>query len=308
MQLPHDERLRWLVKTSAWVIERGGEPVRGLVEPTAKHFPDVFDGSAKAVHRLLRRVLGHAGLDDLDVGVQIVTPEGGVASSGCSSGACAAPASLGPGARRVSATPEGGYVVTLAAGELGHPLVLTTGLVRSVATLYLMEADALKYVDAREREATVDVAGTMLGFGVLLANGSHIVTKGCGGMKVHSATTLPTDELVVALALFCAAFEIAPAECARHLDGAVREPFAAALRFSRANASLAKRLRAEPSSLAEGAFALRKSEGLLGRLFGRGEVDAEEALAKELPRGTRDPSHAARAAKMRELAGLFDDA
>ncbi len=317
MDLPAEPRVRWILHRAAALIEQGAEPVRGLVLPTAEYFPDPFDGTPPAVAKLLARVQALAGLSDLSVELTLVSPEGETESvgGGCGTGAC------GPGGKiearidRVGRRLDGSYVVAVGTGEVRDPVVLTTALVRSVACLFMTEADAYDGIPAADREPLTDLAGVLLGFGVLLANGSHVVVKGCGGSKVHAATRMPTEEITLALAMFCKLFGVDGRVATRHLDPVPRERFADGETWARSNAAVVRRLREDPDGIRKDAFVLDQAEGWMSRLFsfGRGKraPTAEETLS-ELERSMRtttpkkqmDPE---RAKKLAELRALVDE-
>jgi hypothetical protein len=264
----------------------------------------------------MKRIQTHAGLSDLDVDLTFVTPEGETASTGgCSSGAC------GPGGKietrldRVGRREDGSYVVTIGTSEVGHPVVLTTALVRAVACMFMTEAGAYEELIPSDREPATDIAATMLGFGVLVTNGSHVVMKGCGGSKVHSATRLSTDELTLALAMFCRSFGIDTRLAHKHLDEVPREHFARAETWVRANASIVRRLREDSKGIRKDAFVLDQADSWLSRVFSFGRnkrgPTAEETLSqleRSMPSAqTRKPMDPARAKKLAELRALVDE-
>ncbi len=59
MDLPDEPQIRWILRTTAALLQHGAEPVRGLVQPTVEFFPDAFDGSPKTVAALMLRVQEH---------------------------------------------------------------------------------------------------------------------------------------------------------------------------------------------------------------------------------------------------------
>jgi hypothetical protein len=313
MELPAEPQIRWILRRAAALLDLGAEPVRGLVLPTEAYFPDRFDGSPKAVAALLSRVQEHAGLADLPVELNLVTPEGETATVGCSSGACGGSGKIEARLDRVGRRADGSYVVAVGTGEVGHPVVLTTALVRSVACMFMTEAGAYDDLPPRDREPATDLAGVLLGFGVLLANGSHVVMKGCGGAKVHAATRMPTEELGLSLAIFCQLFGVDTRVAARALDdGAPREGLALGASWATSNATLVKRLRSDPKSIVRDEFVLGEARGWLSRLFGRSKGRAasadetlaglEKALAADGPRERKiDPERAKKLAELREL-------
>ena len=176
--LPREERLRWILDSSARLISGGAEPVGGLVLPNGKSFPDHYDGSDNAVARLMKRIAKLAGLSDLEIGVRILRGNNAT-SGGCSTGACGVGGGKEEPEKRPRVEPNGdGWAVNLAASEVKNATVLTTGMVRAISHIFLTEADLYDGLDQRQREGAVDLCGVLLGFGVLLANGSHVFAKG----------------------------------------------------------------------------------------------------------------------------------
>ncbi|HRI66112.1 MAG TPA: hypothetical protein PK156_17815 [Polyangium sp.] len=315
MDLPAEPRIRWMLHRTAELLEQGAEPVNGIILPTEQFFPDTFDGTPKAVVALLRRIQAHAGLSDLDVELLFVTPEGETASAGCSSGACGPAGKIETRLERVNRRKDGSYAIALGTGEVGHPVVLTTILTRCISSMFMSEAGAYDHLRSNDREPVADLAATMLGFGVLVTNGSHVEIKGCGGAKVHSATKLTTDELTLALAIFCRSFGIDIRIAHKHLDPVPREHLDRAETWVRANASVVRRLREDPEGIRKDAFVLDQAESWVSRVFGFGRgkrgPTAEETLA-QLERSmpavqSRKPVDPERAKKLAELRALVDE-
>ncbi len=314
MLLPAEPRIRWTLSRAATLLELGAEPVRGLVLPTDEHFPDVFDGTPRAVSALLARTQKIAGLSDIEAEISFVTPEGEAAEGGgCGTGACGPTGKMEARLDRVGRRSDGSYVIAIGTGEVRDPVVLTTALVRSVACMFMTEAGAYESMPSVDREPVTDLAGVMLGFGVLLANGSHVVVKGCGGSKVHSATKLATEDITLALAIFCKLFGVDPRSAAKHLDPVPRERFADSETWTRTNAAVVKRIRDDADGIRNGTFVLDQAEGWVSRIFGRGKrgPTAEETLS-ELERTmtvstARKPADPARAKKLAEIRALVDE-
>ncbi len=319
MDLPADPQLRWILSHTATLLELGAEPVRGLVLPTAEFFPDTFDGSPKSVAALMARVQEHAGLADLDVELQIVTPEGEAQTVSCSSGACGGTGKIDARIDRVKVRGEGAYTVAVGAGEVRSPVVLTTGLVRAVSCMFMREADAYRGVADAEREPLTDLAGVLLGFGVLLANGSYIYMQGCGGVQVHSATKMPVGDVGVALGLFCRLFDVPERAAAKHLNPTQAECFDEGYAWAGSNASVVRMLRATPDAVRAGMYRLSPSRSWLSRVFSRGKkrgASPDEDLAElersalAAPRSNgakKQPMDSARAQKLAELKALVDE-
>src|SRR6188768_2045331 len=103
MDLPREPQIRWILRTTAALLQQGAEPVRGLVLPNGTFFPDAFDGSPGAVAALMKRMQEHAGLSDLRVELGIVSPEADALKvGGCSTGACGGPGAIEGKLERVS--------------------------------------------------------------------------------------------------------------------------------------------------------------------------------------------------------------
>lgn len=288
MDLPAEPQIRWILSQTATLLELGAEPVRGLILPNAECFPDRFDGTPRSVAALMARIQDHAGLTDLRVELTLVTPEGEAQTVSCSSGACGGAGKIDPRLDRVARNDDGSYTVTLGAAEVMSPVVLTTSMVRAVAHMFLTEADAFAETRAADREPLTDLAAVMLGFGVLLANGSYIYMKGCGGVKVHCATRMPVDEITLALGVFCRLFDVPERAAARHLELTPAEHFDEGYAWASSNAAVMKALRKSPDAVRAGEHALAPSRSWLSRALGVGAKkrarSADEELA-ELERG-----------------------
>jgi hypothetical protein len=320
MDLPAEPQLRWILSRTATLLSQGAEPVRGLVLPNAEFFPDRFDGSPGSLASLMKRIQDHAGLADLDVELTIVSPEGEAQKVSCSSGACGGG---GPMVDfkldRVVRTGEGAYAVGIAAGEIRSPLVLTTNMVRAVSCMFMTEADAYRGTLAEDREPLTDLAGVMLGFGVLLANGSYIYAKGCSGVQVQSATRMPVDEITAALGVFCRLFDVPERTAAKHLELTPREHFDEGYAWASSNAAVVRLLRKSPDAVRAGEYTLSPSRSWLARVLGVGAkkrpttpdeelADLERALATKAPISTKKRDvDAAKARKLAELKALVDE-
>lgn len=332
MDLPAEPQIRWILRTAATLLSFGAEPVRGLVLPTAAFFPDRFDGSPPAVAAILRRIQEHAGLSDLRVELGIVSPEGEAEKvGGCSSGACGPGGGGAIGAKldRVSRVDDGLYAVMVGAGEVKHPAVLTTALVRATSFMFLTEAGAYDEIKPTDREAATDLAAVLLGFGVLVANGSYIYMKGCSGVQVHSATRMPVDELTLALALFCKLHGLPERSASAHLELTPREHFDEGVAWASSNMSVVKLLRKSPDTIMADDYKLSEARSWLARALGIGArknkptpddelAELERSLAQGLPakkaNGAGTAAGAlpaardkAKAAKLAEIRALVDE-
>src|SRR5262249_45509271 len=148
--------------------------------------------------------------------------------------------------------------------------VLTTGLVRAVSCMFMTEADAYRGTLDGDREPLTDLAGVLLGFGVLLANGSYLYMKGCSGVQVHSATRIPVDEITVALGVFCRLFDVPARAAAKHLDPTPAEHFDEGYAWASSNASVVRLLRTGPDAVRADEYTLSPSRSWLARVLGVG--------------------------------------
>lgn len=319
MDLPGESQLRWILRRTAALLQQGAEPVAGLIQPTAEFFPDRFDGSPEGLVALTRRIQEHAGLGDLSVELAVVSPEGEAQTVSCSSGACGGTGKIEARLDRVGRREDGSYAVALGAGELRNPTVLTTALVRAVACMFMVEADAYDGTLPADREPLTDLAAVLLGFGVLVANGSYLYMKGCGGVQVHSATRMPVDEITVALALFCKLHDVPERAVTRHLELTPREHFEEAWVWASSNAAAVRMLRANPAALEGDAYSLSPARSWLARVLGVGQkkraLTPEEEMAemeRTLARGAiqgapKRALDASKAQKLAELRALVDE-
>jgi hypothetical protein len=313
MDLPSEPQLRWLLEKTALLLGYGAEPVSGLVTPTAEHFPDAFDASPSSVAKILARIQTHAGLDDVTTSVNVITPEGEVEKSGCSSGACGSGGLVQTRLDRIARVDDGVYAINVASGEVRHPVVLTTTLVRAVACIFLDESGALEAIAPEEREAMTDLAAVLLGFGVLVANGGYIYAKGCGGVNVHSATTLPIEQLGVALALYAQIHGTGERTVTKHLELTQREAFSEAATWAASNARVVRMLRSDPDAIREGLYELASAGSWLARKLGFGTKKSVRASDEELAvlerelaekraaASAKDPAKARRLAELKAL-------
>lgn len=317
MDLPAETQIRWILSQTATLLSLGAEPVRGLIQPNAEFFPDRFDGSPRSVAALMTRVQEHAGLGDLKVDLTLVTPEGDAQKVDCSSGSCCTPGKCDPKLNSVVRHPDGSWEVTMGANEVRTPVVMTTSMVRAVSAMFLTEADALASVRPEERDPLTDLAAVLLGFGVLVANGSFIYAKGCGGVHVSSATRMPVDEITLALGIFCRLHDVPERVAAKHLEVTPAEHFDEGYAWASSNASVVRLLRKNPKAVRAGEYSLSPSRSWLSRVLGVGakkharNVDEELAELEQsvkagaaLPKKAMDP---AKAKKLAELKALVDE-
>lgn len=266
-----------------------------LVLPTAAFFPDEIDVSEEGIRTLFQRMLTYSPVPS-DVPFELAFVEDSQAGEGaqksCSSGAC------GPSAGDTSALlpPLGenddAYIVPIDVNLVRNPVRLTTSLVRSVGAL------TLAYADEQPADLGVwgEVTAALSGFGVLLANGSHYLVKGCGGVKLMSGTSLEVEAQCFALALFAVTNE-AKRVARKHLPPTQEECFDEAVSFLEGQADILRKYREAPELLADGVFEFDEPKGFLSRLFGKSDTVPLSAA----PRKVRTPEEELRLAEARAL-------
>lgn len=301
MELPSDDTLRHLVSRYAAFVAAHGAAIGSpdLVQPTGTFFPDEFRGDPESVGAFLKRLLSYAPLaTDLPVALRFVMPEQeDEAGGGCSSGSCSSGGKGAPVRDTVSEI-EDGYLVDVYVGDVATATLLGTTLARSVGDLVLREAGETP----EDRGVDAEIAAVASGLGVLLANGSYVYAKGCGGVRVHQATSLSVSEHAVLLALFVRTHDVKPSAARAHLDTTPAEAFDDALAWVDSNPEIPLALKTHPATLAAGMFSVKPVKGFLGRLFGRRSATAEvPAIASTPAAKRRTPEEERRLAESRRL-------
>lgn len=188
----------------AWILEHLRELIRyrgrdtfltaPLLEPTPAYFPDRWAPRAERVERIVRRIMGYAGLSQFGVHLEIYD------------GADALPAECHAG--QVAAWFEG---LDLGVARFGVDVdSLSDGpsligiLCHEVAHAYRLE-HKLRYHDRHQDEPLTDLTTIYLGFGILSANSSdHYrvdaqgISDGVGGYLTSQAMSFALASQVVA--------------------------------------------------------------------------------------------------------------
>lgn len=297
--LPDVPTLRLITRGYADVVtaldlDAGEQP---LVLPNSEWFPDTFKGDRESVERLVCRMQGYAGLEAVDIGVQLGdgADEGGACApgtSGCGSSACGTPSTTSE-APRLERTADG-FVIHLPPALVAHPIALTSAVSRLLGAIRLM-AGGKAEISAPEAE----FAGVALGFGVLLLEASYLYSKSCGGPSVGKLTALDCSELSWAFSLFLASEQHAVGAAKKELATTQRAALDEAWSLVQSNKKLVERLKNDPKSVALDRFELGAQSSWLSRLFGTSApkpVDREAAALAALERGD-DVDH---------IAALFD--
>lgn len=298
MTLSDIETRRQIVSVCARLRSKYASAFSGakLVEPTAAFFPDEIDVSEGGIRTLFQRMLSYSPVPS-DVPFELAFVESasseGEGGKSCSSGAC------GPAAGEGTPLPPLGenddaYIVPIDVQVVRNPVRLTTSLVRSVGAL------TLAYADERPQDLGVwgEITAALSGFGVLLANGSHQLVKGCGGVKLLRGTSLEVEAQCFALALFAMTNETKRA-ARKHLPPTQEECFDEAVSFLEGQVELLRKYREAPELLADGVFDFDAPKGFLSRLFGGS--DGKTVTLSPAPRKVRTPEEELRLAEARAL-------
>lgn len=302
MQLPDNEVLRERIAHYAELLatresEFGVQP---LVLPTSEFFPDVFSPDRAGVERLLLRMQKHAGLSDIPIDVEFEATAEQASDSSCSTGACgdlgmhSASATSGP----ALVAHEQGWTLRPSVLQLRHPVALTTSLARLLGAVFIEETRPDGYRDRGPGGVSAEIAAVALGFGVLLLEGSHVYSKGCGGPQVVNLTELSSAELAVLTALFAAHRRHALGPARRAASPTQAALLGLAKEWCETNSAVVSRLNLAPSELGAGNFELKAAGTGAPALFtwlrswgqGRGDRELELALSAPTARGTRHAS------------------
>ncbi len=301
VDLPNDAALKVIVSTYARLRAAHGEAIGDppLLQPTGEFFPDEFAPDGPGVGRLFARMVAYAPLaSDLPVELAFITPDGDDGhAGGCGSAACGPRAAAGVLAGHVDDLDDR-YRVSVAAKDVAHPVLLASSLARAVGGLVLLEAGE---VAGDVGPAASEIAAAMCGFGVLLAAGSAVWAKSCGGLTMAQATALSVEEAAVILALFIAVHGHSAADARRHLDATQREAFDHAVEWTESNPLLVETLRDWPALLEGGAFDIEPTRGLLGRWLHKRRLDRDLRAPLAAPRSTLSEAQRRRMAEAKAL-------
>lgn len=283
--LPDADGIKAVVRRFGGLVHELGDELgeRPLVLPNGKYFPDEFKPNAKGARRLLRRMQRHAGLDDVPIELEVVgeTEESGgsCGTGGCGTSACSTEQSPEKLQRLV---PQGdGWLLRLLAGELKHPVQLTTNLAIALGHVFLFET-ADEGTSPAELAVNSEFAAIGLGFGVLLMEGSYVYSKSCGGPQVTKLTQLALGELAIATALFASWRDKSLRGALRELSTTQTAVLKEAESVIASNPRLAELLSSAPEALANGNFELKDSKPWLMRLFDRKGGDKEPETLEEM--------------------------
>ncbi len=308
--LPDFGVLRGVVaRFAALTSERGDElGERPLVLPTGRYFPDEFSSGLKGATRVLRRAQEHAGLTDVPIRVALFDAEevasgGSCSTGGCGTGSCATPAA-GEFSR---VTPDDdGWLITLAAQELSHPIQLTSAIATALGAVFLLET-AEEDEPAPTLDAASELAAVGLGFGVLLLEASYIYSKSCGGPRVTQLTRLGCGELAIATALFADLHGHRLRAALSELSTTQRATLKQASDLLSSNPRITELLTSAPEALARGDFQLEDARPWLTRVLARRRRGEPETLEEMEALALAQPAPIVSTKKQSVRRGASDD-
>jgi hypothetical protein len=302
MELPDEGALRWLVAAYAGLRAAHGDGIGtpDLVEPTVQFFPEPIRQDAASVAGVLRAMVGHSPVADdlpIELAFRLAEDEQG---GGCSSGACHTPGADTVAKSGVEETPDG-YRVVLEAPSVRHLDGLAASLARAVGALVLLE------VGEDASAARSEVAAIVCGFGVLVANGSAVWSKSCGGLRMARNTALPVEEATVGLALFLAVHGESRSKARKYLGATQREAFAGACDWVDSNPALIERLRESPSTLVGSAITIEPVRGAFGNWLRWRGVKREKQVPAPSRAAPSPPMSDDKRRRLEEARALVED-
>ncbi|MCA9637650.1 MAG: hypothetical protein KC420_16605, partial [Myxococcales bacterium] len=173
--LPPDGDREWLLGALAELVRACGPApllVAPLIAGDARFFPDPWAGGKASVRRLLRRLLGYAGIDADTVEVEVYGADDERARVGRPSGNLAGVSDLWLVEAR-GATLRFAVEGTL----LADPEAVVAAAARAVADAF-RSLRSLRVRDATEEQRRIDVTAVYLGFGRLTVDAAHRYASG----------------------------------------------------------------------------------------------------------------------------------
>jgi hypothetical protein len=277
---------------------------RPLVRHDATFFPDHFEPDQPSLVRLLERLQLHAGLQDIPIGVRLLSNDGAALGGSCGSGSCSPSCGLpSPDACADGSAPDEkiarleessrGWTLNVFEAELHHPVGLTTQLALALGSLFLAESSSAQTPIEPPYEVSRDLACVGLGLGLLVLEGSYVYAKSCGGPSVTQLTSLNVGELAVACSLFIALGQHSARRALADLSTTQRSLLSEANGWAASNGALLKQLGAHPGQLATRVPEVKDTRSWLLRVFDRSPGAAVAASRDSLGHDALDRALAA---------------
>lgn len=289
-------RAEALLRSYALTKARYGRELgqRRLVFPDARDFPDPFASDAASAQRLLERMQAHAGMADIPIALRVAGADGETENSSCSSGACS-PTNAPAPTDFVRVVDRGdSWDLNVPSLELKHPVLLTTGLARSLALIFLVETE--QPGDPEPHPLQVELIAISLGFGGLLLQGAHVYQKACSGPRIDRFTALDVSETALLCVLMAVDSGSGLGRLPKLVEATQRAALSEAQEIVRAHSNFLRRLAEDPGRAAvaplESEAATGFFQGLKSR-FRKAEAlpgDDLGAWQKALEAGPRAPA------------------
>jgi hypothetical protein len=163
--LPSDEERDWLGRSLRDLIRAGGIAqfvAVPLLTPSDDDFPDPWDGSVRAAHRITQRLMHHAGIGDLRISLTAFPDDEPAADEGWDAGTAGWFSGIEAGRARFGIEPK----------EIGDPDFVAGIMAHEVAHAWRQKHE---FIDPERdvEEHLTDLTTVFLGFGILTANATE---------------------------------------------------------------------------------------------------------------------------------------
>ena len=163
--LPTDEERDWLGQSLRELIRAGGIAqfvAAPILTPSDDDFPDPWDGSVRAAHRITQRLMQHAGLRDLRFSLTALPDDEATPEDAWDAGTAGWFSGIDDGRARFGIQPK----------EIGDPDSVVGIMAHEVAHAW-REKHELIDADRNIEEHLTDVTTIFLGFGIFTTNATE---------------------------------------------------------------------------------------------------------------------------------------
>ncbi|HYM61936.1 MAG TPA: hypothetical protein VEZ11_13715 [Thermoanaerobaculia bacterium] len=160
--LPNDEERDWMARSLRELIRiRGFEPFAcvPLLTPSDDDFPDPWDGSVRAAHRITQRLMQHAGIGNLGISLTALPDDDAAPDDVWDAGKAGWFSGIDRGRARFGIEPK----------EVGDPQSVAGIMAHEVAHAWRHSRELVE-ADREVEEHLTDLTTVYLGFGILTTN------------------------------------------------------------------------------------------------------------------------------------------
>jgi hypothetical protein len=160
--LPNEEEREWMGRSLREIINKRGIAqfaTAPLLTPSDDDFPDPWDGSVRAAHRLTQRLMQHAGIGNLNISLTALPDDEAAADDVWDAGTAGWFSGIDRGRARFGIQPK----------EIDDPDSVVGIMAHEVAHAWRQNCD-LADSDRTTEEHLTDLTTVYLGFGILTAN------------------------------------------------------------------------------------------------------------------------------------------